>query len=216
MPVAYWLAGVVLCLLLLKVLVYREGKIRHLGICAPSSTTLRRACAVEHVDAVQVEYSPWSLEIEGPESTNLLQTCRELGVATFAYSPLGRGFMTGQIRSPDDIPPGDLRRLVPRFNAENFPKNLLLVDKFKELAARKKCTPGQLALAWLMAQGDDVIPIPGTKNIKYLEENVGAAYVRLSGDEEAELRGWVSGIGVSGLQMAPGIITDYGDTPPLE
>lgn len=165
---------------------------------------------------MQVEYSPWSLEIEGPESTNLLQTCRELGITTFAYSPLGRGFMTGQIKSLDDIPQGDLRRLVPRFNAENFPKNLILVEKFKELAAKKKCTPGQLAIAWLMAQGEDVIPIPGTKNIKYLEENVGAAYVLLSKDEEAEVRSWVSDIGVSGLQMAPGVITDYGNTPPLE
>ena len=195
---------------------YREGKIRHLGICAPSSNTLRRACAVEQIDAVQVEYSPWSLEIEGPESTNLLQTCRELGITVFAYSPLGRGFMTGQIKSLDDIPQQDLRRFVPRFSPENFTKNLVLVEKFKELAAKKNCTAGQLALAWLMAQGPDIIPIPGTKKIKYLEENIGSVHVKLSKDEEAEVRSWVNDIGVSGLKMAPGIITDYGDTPPLQ
>ncbi len=194
---------------------YREGKIKYIGISAASSATLRRACAVAHVDAYQVEYSPWSLEIEGPESTNVLATCRELGIAVFAYSPVGRGFLTGQIKSLDDIAPTDLRRRIPRFSPENFPKNLVLVDKLTELAAKKGCTPSQLAIAWLMAQGDDIIPIPGTRRIKYLEENVGAVNVSVSPDEEAEIRRWIDDIGVAGAKMVSGIVQDYGDTPPL-
>ena len=195
-----------------------EGKIRHIGLCAPSSTTLLRACAVAPVAAVQVEYSVFSLEIEGPESTDLLATCRALGVTTFAYSPIGRGFLTGQIRSADDFGPDDLRRLVPRFQGENFAKNLVLVDTIADLAAKKTppCTPGQLALAWLLAQGEDIIPIPGTRKISYLEENVGAVQVKLDTNEVAKIRRIVDDIGVVGAKMSQAVIKDYGDTPPLE
>jgi len=164
---------------------------------------------------MQVEYSPWSLEIEGPESTHLLRTCRELGIAIIAYSPVGRGFLTGQIKSRDDLEPTDLRRMIPRFSEENFPKNLVLVERIKEMAGRKGCTPGQLAIAWLMAQGDDIIPIPGTRQIKYLEENVAALKVTLTPDEEKEIRKLVDDIGVAGEKMGAGVVTDFGDTPPL-
>ncbi|KAJ9157841.1 Aldo-keto reductase yakc [Pleurostoma richardsiae] len=193
----------------------REGKIKHIGISAPSSNTLRRACALEHVTAVQVEYSPWTLDIEGEEGTHLLATCRELGVAIVAYSPLGRGILTGQIKSPDDFGADDMRRLLPRFNKENFAKNLVLVEKFKEKAARDGCTPGQLAIAWVMAQGDDFSPIPGTKNVKYLEENVGAARITLSPQDEREIRSWMDECGVAGLKAPPGLLDDFVDTPPL-
>ncbi|KAL1889871.1 hypothetical protein Sste5346_008595 [Sporothrix stenoceras] len=195
-----------------------EGKIRHIGLSAPSSTTLRRAYAVAPVAAVQVEYSVFSLEIEGPESTDLLKTCRELGVTTFAYSPIGRGFLTGQIRSADDFGPQDLRRAVPRYQGENFAKNLVLVDTIAEMAAKRNppCTSGQLALAWLLAQGDDIIPIPGTKKIPYLDENTAAGNVKLTDDEVAKIRSIVDDIGVVGDKMGQGVITDYGDTPALD
>lgn len=114
---------------------------------------------MHHVDAVQVEYSPFALDIESPQ-IDILQTCRELGIAIVAYSPLGRGFLTGQIKSPDDFEEGDFRKYAPRYNKENFPKNLKLVEKLQEFARKKGCTPGQLSLAWLLAQGDDIIPIP--------------------------------------------------------
>ncbi|KAK0671309.1 NADP-dependent oxidoreductase domain-containing protein [Cercophora samala] len=192
-----------------------EGKIRHIGISAASTDTVRRAAAIDHVDAYQVEYSPWSLDIEGPESNYLLQTCRDLGIAVFAYSPLGRGIMTGQIKSPDDFEAGDLRRLFPRFSKENFPKNLALVEKFKVMAERKGCTPGQLTMAWLMAQGEDIFPIPGTKNIKYLEENVGAINVKVTADEEREIRGWIDDFGFAGVRVPPGLLDEFNDTPPL-
>jgi aryl-alcohol dehydrogenase-like predicted oxidoreductase len=170
---------------------------------------------VAQVDAYQVEYSPWALDIEGPETNHVLQTCRELGVSVFAYAPLGRGIMTGQIKSPDDFEPGDMRRLFPRFSKENFPKNLALVDRFKEMAAKKGCTPGQLTMAWLMAQGEDVIPIPGTKNIKYLEENVGAVHVDVTSEEEQEIRGWIEDVGIAGIRVPPGLLDEFNDTPPL-
>lgn len=124
--------------------------------------------------------------------------------------------MTGAIRSPDDFEPGDLRRLFPRFSRENFPKNLELVDRFRDMASRKGCTPGQLTVAWLMAQGEDVVPIPGTKNIKYLEENVGAAHVSVSAEQEREIRGWIDDIGFAGLRVPPGMLDEFNDTPPLE
>lgn len=137
----------------------REGKIKYLGLSEVSSTTLRRACAVHHIDAVQIEYSPFAMEIEDP-AIALLKTCRELGVATIAYSPLGRGFVTGNYKSRADFEPGDYRLISPRFSEENFPKNLKLVDDLKALAQKKGCTSTQLCLAWLMAQGNDVFPIP--------------------------------------------------------
>ena len=166
------------------------------------------------VDAYQVEYSPWALDIEGPESDHVLQACRDLGISVFAYAPLGRGIMTGQIKSPDDFEPGDLRRRFPRFSPENFPKNLELVARFQETATRKGCTPGQLTMAWLMAQGD-VFPIPGTKNIKYLEENVGAVHVDVTADEERAVRRWIDEIGIAGIRVPPGLLDEFNDTPPL-
>ncbi|AEO69737.1 610cde7f-6d9e-40e5-99ae-ee28a26538ac [Thermothielavioides terrestris] len=194
----------------------QEGKIKHIGISACSAATLRRACAVAPVAAYQVEYSPWALDIEGPETDHVLGACRELGVTVFAYAPLGRGIMTGRLRSPDDFEPGDLRRLYPRFSRDNFAKNLVLVDRFRQMAARKGCTPGQLTIAWLMAQGPDVVPIPGTKNVKYLEENVGAARVTVSEAEEREIRGWIDEVGIAGIRVPPGLLDEFNDTPPLE
>jgi aryl-alcohol dehydrogenase-like predicted oxidoreductase len=136
-----------------------EGKIRHLGLSEVSAATFRRACAVHPISAVEVEYSPFALDVESA-TTDLLATCRELGVAVIAYSPLGRGMLTGRYRSADDFEEGDGRRFFPRFSAENFPRNLKLVDELKGLAERKDCAPGQLSLAWLLAQGEDVFPIP--------------------------------------------------------
>jgi aryl-alcohol dehydrogenase-like predicted oxidoreductase len=194
---------------------HREGKIKHIGISACSAATLRRACAIAPVAAYQVEYSPWALDIEGPESGHMLGACRDLGVSVFAYAPLGRGIMTGQIRSPDDFEPGDLRRLYPRFSRENFPRNLELVERFRRMASAKGCSPGQLTMAWLMAQGADVFPIPGTKNVRYLEENVGAVHVSVSGEEEREIRGWVEEVGVAGIRVPPGLLDEFNDTPLL-
>ena len=125
-----------------------------------SSTSLRRAHGVHPITAVQIEYSPFTVDIEDPK-IGLLKTCRELGVAVVAYSPLGRGFLTGQLKSPDDFPEGDVRKFFPRFSAENFPKNLKLVTELEKIAKAKGIAPGQLALAWLMAQGDNIFPIPG-------------------------------------------------------
>ena len=165
----------------------QAGKVKYIGLSECSSGTLRRACAVHHVAAVQIEYSPFSLEIES-DQIGLLKTCRELGVAIVCYSPLGRGVLTGQIKSPDDFEEGDFRKMSPRFSKENFPKNLELVNTLSAMAKKKGCTPGQLTLAWILAQGDDFIPIPGTTKVKNLEENVGAAQVKLSAGEVVEIR----------------------------
>lgn len=192
-----------------------EGKIKHFGISECSSTSLRRAHAVHPISAVQIEYNPWDLAIENEDGTNLLATCRELGVATVAYSPLGRGILTGQIRSTKDFAPDDYRRILERYNEENFPKNLAIVDKLAEIAATKNATPGQLALAWLMKQGDDIIPIPGTKRIKYLEENVGAAKVQVTDEEEREIRRKVDEAGVRGGRSPEGLLNVFADTPAL-
>ena len=164
-----------------------EGKIKYIGLSECSAESLRRACKVVHVDAVQLEYSPFSLEIEQPEF-NLLKTCRELGTAVVAYSPIGRGMITGAIRSLDDLEEDDFRRYAPRFSAENFPKNLQLVDRIKALADKKGVTPTQLTLAWLMAQGDDIFPIPGTTKIERLQENLDATKIKLTSEEEKEIR----------------------------
>lgn len=137
----------------------RQGKIRHLGLCEVSATALRRAYAVHPIAAVQVEYSPFTTDIEDPQ-TNLLATCRELGVAIVAYSPLSRGLLSGQIKSPSGFEQGDVRRRYPRFSAENFPKNMAVVEGLKAIA-EKGCTAAQLTLAWLLSQGDDIFPIPG-------------------------------------------------------
>jgi aryl-alcohol dehydrogenase-like predicted oxidoreductase len=137
----------------------RQGKISAIGLSEVSANTIRRAEKVHHIDAVQLEYSPFALDIESPE-IGILKTCRELGITVVAYSPLGRGFLTGQIKSPADFEDGDFRKYAPRYSEENFPKNLKLVEKLQELASKKGCTSGQLSLAWLLAQGEDIIPIP--------------------------------------------------------
>jgi aryl-alcohol dehydrogenase-like predicted oxidoreductase len=157
----------------------KAGKVRYLGLSEAAPDTVRRACKVHPIAALQTEYSLWSRE---PED-GLLALCRELGVGFVAYSPLGRGFLTGQIKSPDDFEPDDTRRMWPRFQGENFQKNLDLVKHLEALAVQERCTPAQLALAWVLAQGNDIVPIPGTKHRKYLEENFGALEVKLSADD---------------------------------
>jgi aryl-alcohol dehydrogenase-like predicted oxidoreductase len=161
----------------------KEGKVRALGLSEVSAATLRRAHAVHPIAAVQSEYSLWTRD---PEA-EVLPACRELGVSFVAYSPLGRGMLTGAITKADDLAANDFRRLNPRFQGANLDANLHLVEKVRELAAAKGCTPGQVALAWLLAQGGDILPIPGTKRIKYLEDNVGAASIHLGADELARL-----------------------------
>lgn len=160
-----------------------QGKIRAIGLSEVSAATLRKAHAVHPITALQTEFSIWSRE---PED-EIIQTCKELGIAFVAYSPLGRGFLTGQIKKFEDFAADDYRRFSPRFQGENFEKNLQLVSKIEQLAQKKNCTTSQLALAWVMAQGDHIFPIPGTKHIKYLEENVGALNVHLSADELKEI-----------------------------
>lgn len=156
------------------------------------------------------------MDIEKPEP-GLLQTCRELGIATVAYSPLGRGMLTGQYKSIDDFDANDFRRSIPRFSKENFPKNLQLVDTLKHIADKKKCTPGQLSLAWLMNQGDDIFPIPGTKKIKYLEENMGANNVTLTLQEDKQIRQAIGNAEVHGTRVAESLMGGLVmDTPPLQ
>ena len=156
-----------------------QGKVRHLGLSEAAPATIRRANAVHPIAALQSEFSLWSRDVED----EILPTCRELSIGFVAYSPLGRGFLTGRFRSFDDLPADDYRRNQPRFQGANFQKNLDLVEHVEQLAKKKHCTPSQLALAWLLAQGQDVVPIPGTKRVKYLEENVGALDVQLSPDD---------------------------------
>ncbi|MBN9524327.1 aldo/keto reductase [bacterium] len=161
----------------------RAGKVRHLGLSEAAPATIRRAAKVHPIAALQTEYSLWSREVEA----EILPTVRELGIGFVAYSPLGRGFLTGQFKQFKDLPADDYRRNSPRFQGENFQKNLDLVTKVEELAAAKGCTPGQLALAWVLAKGDDIVPIPGTKRAKYLDENLGAAGVQLTADDLARI-----------------------------
>jgi aryl-alcohol dehydrogenase-like predicted oxidoreductase len=157
----------------------KAGKVGHLGLSEAAPATIRRAAAVHPIAALQTEYSLWTRD---PED-EILSTVRELGIGFVPYSPLGRGFLTGAFKTIDDLPPDDFRRHSPRFQGENFQKNLDLVKAIEQLAASKGCTPSQLALAWVLAQGPDIVPIPGTKRINYLEENLGAARVSLSPEE---------------------------------
>jgi aryl-alcohol dehydrogenase-like predicted oxidoreductase len=157
----------------------QEGKVRHLGLSEASPDTLRRAHATHPISALQTEYSLWTRD---PED-EALPTCRELGIGFVAYSPLGRGFLSGRFKSSDEIEENDFRRHNPRFQGETFQRNLALLNKVREIAAEKSCTPGQLALAWVLAQGEDVAAIPGTKRRTYLEENLGAVDVELSADD---------------------------------
>jgi aryl-alcohol dehydrogenase-like predicted oxidoreductase len=157
----------------------KEGKIRYAGVSEASSSTLRRAVSIHPIAMLQTEYSLWTRE---PES-DVLQTCRELGISLVAYAPLGRGFLTGVFHKSEDVAADDYRRYMPRFQGKNFERNMQVVDKIKEIAKEKKCTPSQLALAWLLAQGEDIIPIPGTKRRERLEENLQALEVELSKDD---------------------------------
>ncbi len=157
----------------------KQGKIRHIGLSEAGPQTLRRAVKVHPITALQTEYSLWSRD---PEN-EILQTCRELGIGFVAYSPLGRGFLTGQFKRFEDLPADDYRRNTPRFQGENFQRNLDLVRRLEEIARKKGCTPSQLALAWVFAQGEDIVPIPGTKRRKYLEENVSALQVNLTRED---------------------------------
>ncbi len=155
------------------------GKVRFLGLSEAAPETIRRAHSVHPISALQTEYSFWSRD---PEE-EILPTLRELGIGFVSYSPLGRGFLTGRFKTPNDFPEGDFRRFNPRFQGENFERNLELVERVNEIASEHDCTPGQLALAWIMHQGSDVVPIPGTKRRSYLEENVAAAEIRLSEED---------------------------------
>jgi aryl-alcohol dehydrogenase-like predicted oxidoreductase len=161
----------------------KAGKVRYLGLSEAAPETIRRAHAVHPISALQTEYSLWSRD---PEQ-EILPTLRSLGIGFVPYSPLGRGFLTGQIKSPSDLAPGDWRANSPRFQGENLQRNLDLVKKIEQLAARKGCTPSQLELAWVLAQGDDMAPIPGTKRRKYLEEDVAAEKIVLSSADLAEI-----------------------------
>lgn len=161
----------------------QEGKVKHLGLSEVGADRLRRAQAVHPIAALQSEYSLWERGIEA----DILPTLRELGIGLVPFSPLGRGFLTGQIKAFEDIPQDDYRRNDPRYQGENFGKNMALVDVVKDIARAKEAVPGQIALAWLLAQGPDVVPIPGTKRVSYLEENAGTANITLSPDDLARL-----------------------------
>jgi aryl-alcohol dehydrogenase-like predicted oxidoreductase len=154
----------------------RTGKVHYLGLSEAAPATIRRAMKVHPISALQTEYSLWTRDVEA----EILPLCRELGIGFVAYSPLGRGFLTAKFKKPDDLSPDDWRRNNPRFQGGNFERNLKLAERIETLAQRKKCTPAQLALAWVLAQGDDIVPIPGTKRRKYLEENVAALNLELT------------------------------------
>jgi aryl-alcohol dehydrogenase-like predicted oxidoreductase len=156
-----------------------EGKVRYLGLSEASAETVRRAQAIHQIAALQSEYSLWTRDVE----EEILPTCRELGIGFVAYSPLGRGFLTGRFQKPEDLPENDRRRMFPRFQDENFQQNLRLVERVQEIAESKNCKPAQLALAWVLAQGQDLVPIPGTKRRTYLEENVLTLEVELTAED---------------------------------
>jgi aryl-alcohol dehydrogenase-like predicted oxidoreductase len=161
----------------------RAGKVHYLGLSEAAPATIRRAMKVHPISALQTEYSLWTRDVEA----EILPVCRELGIGFVAYSPLGRGFLTAKFKKAEDLPPGDWRRNSPRFQEDNFVRNRELVERIESLAIRKKCMAAQLALGWLLAQGDDIVPIPGTKRRKYLEENVAALNVELTPAEIKEV-----------------------------
>jgi aryl-alcohol dehydrogenase-like predicted oxidoreductase len=185
----------------------RTGKVRHIGLSECSADTLRRAHAVHPIASVQSELSLWSRE---PETDGVLATCQELGVGFLAYSPLGRGFLAGKIQRFEDLAADDYRRGSPRFQGENFQRNLDLVAKIGELASARRCSPSQLALAWVLAKRPFVVPIPGTKRRKYLEENVGAAVIALSADELAQIDAVFPLGTASGLRYPAAVIGNVG------
>jgi aryl-alcohol dehydrogenase-like predicted oxidoreductase len=174
------------------------GKVHHLGLSEAAADTIRRAHAVHPISALQSEWSLWSRDLEA----DVIPTARELGVGIVPYSPLGRGFLTGTVSSTDDLARGDFRRGTPRFEGDNFDRNLEVVERVRTIATEKGITPGQLALAWVEAQGDDVVPIPGTKRRAYLEENVAALDVQLTSDDIAELEAVASTSAVAGERAA--------------
>jgi aryl-alcohol dehydrogenase-like predicted oxidoreductase len=173
----------------------KEGKVRYIGMSEAAPETIRRAAKIHKITALQTEYSLWTRD---PED-EILETVRELGIGFVAYSPLGRGFLTGRFQKPEDLPVDDFRHHHPRFQGENFYKNLELVKKVEEIAAEKNVKPGQLALAWVLAQGEDIVPIPGTKHVEYLKENIAATEIELTADDlrrldEAAPRGAIAGL----------------------
>ncbi|MGE5519387.1 MAG: aldo/keto reductase [Candidatus Dadabacteria bacterium] len=177
----------------------KEGKVRFLGLSEASANTLQKASAIHPITALQTEYSLWSRDVED----EILPACRRLGIGFVPYSPLGRGFLAGKFKKLEDIPEDDYRRHSPRFQGENFQKNLDLVDKIQNMATKKDCTPSQLALAWLLAQGDDIVPIPGTKKRKYLEENVRAVNISFTKQELEEIESIAPQGIAAGLRYAP-------------
>ncbi|KXG48908.1 Aldo/keto reductase subgroup [Penicillium griseofulvum] len=192
-----------------------QGKIRYLGLSEVSEATLRRAHAVHPITAYQVEYSAFTLDIESP-AVNLLKTCRELGIAIVAYSPVGRGILTGEIQSLADIPEGDFRRMIPKYSEDNFPKILELANGLKSVAKAHESTPAQVAIAWLLAQGPDIFPIPGTRSIKRVDENTAAALLELTDKEVQDIRDLVERTEIVGTRY-PAIMMGniFADTPPL-
>jgi aryl-alcohol dehydrogenase-like predicted oxidoreductase len=193
----------------------KEGKVRYIGLCEVSADTLRRAHAVHPIASLQMEYSPFTLDLED-ETLGLLKACRELGVTVVAYSPLGRGLLTGKIRSRDDFGEGDFRADIPKFSKENFPHILKLADGLKALGEKHGATAGQVTLAWILAQGEDIIPIPGTKKIKYLEENLAAAHVKLTAEELKAVRELAAKTHANGPRYSPLMMeTMFVNTPPL-
>ncbi|KDQ10667.1 hypothetical protein BOTBODRAFT_163531 [Botryobasidium botryosum FD-172 SS1] len=195
----------------------KEGKVKHLGLSEPSAATLRRAHAVHPIAAIQVEYSPFVFDIE---KNGVLDTARELSIAVVAYSPLGRGLVTGQYKSLADFPEDDFRRTIPKYSDENFPKIAYLVEQLKEIASNygEGVTSGQVTLAWLLAQGPNIIPIPGTKKVKYLEENLGALHLQLTPSDMRKIREAVLDTekNLTGAQYGAKMMEQvYQDTPPL-
>jgi aryl-alcohol dehydrogenase-like predicted oxidoreductase len=174
----------------------KQGKVRHLGLSEASPQTIRRAHSIHPITVLQTEYSLWSRDVE----TDILPTTRELGIGFVAYSPLGRGFLTGQIKRLDDLAKDDWRRNAPRFQGENLHRNLDLVAKVKQIAERRGCTPAQLALAWVLSRGNDIVPIPGTKRRTYLDDNLGAANVQLTAADLAEIERIIPPAAIAGTR----------------
>ncbi|KAI0747134.1 Aldo/keto reductase [Daedaleopsis nitida] len=195
----------------------KAGKVKYLGLSEVSSDTLRRAHAVHPIAALQVEYSPFTLDIENPKYA-VLKTARELGIKIVAYSPVGRGLLTGKYRSPDDLEPNDARHSLPRFSAENFPNVLKIVDAIKPIADRHNATLGQVTLAWLLAQGDDILPIPGSTKIANIKENMAAQALKLTAEEIEEIRKLAVAADNTLGERYPPFYQDLVmvDTPPLQ
>ncbi|KAK7036783.1 Aldo-keto reductase str7 [Paramarasmius palmivorus] len=194
----------------------KEGKVKYLGLSECTAADLRRAHAVHPISAIQVEFSPLVLDIED-EQLAILKTARELGIVIVAYSPLARGLITGQYKSFDDFEEDDFRRTIPKYQPENFPKILDVVKRIQEIGDKHNATPGQVTLAWILAQGDDFVVIPGTKKIKYLEENMGAASVKLSAEEIATIRKISEASNIPGDRYGPNSMRHVlKQSPPLQ